>query len=273
MRITYPGFLGWWKTFDDGLHDGTVPKKIDRYRFVKGAHERWITKILNRFLRYLTGQALMAEVQRAKHTVSIFPQKGNSDAGEIPDHEVPGTEKDELLRDSHGAAKSPKLKGTGLGSDAEIQFSPGKWSRLVGSSGLHGPGANADEVLFHEMVHSSRDLNGKASLIAVNKKFDNEEEFLAIVIDNIYLSEKGQTDLVRNHSFQDQPKALRHPEKFLDDPTINPKPRVLLERFRKRQHLFFQSLATIKPAAAKFNPVRQFNDEVLAWYANRRRKP
>jgi len=51
-----------------------------------------------------------------------------------------------------------------------------------------------DEVLFHEMVHAGR-------LLGHDDGSDDEEEYFAILIANIYISEKGKSfsSLRRTH--------------------------------------------------------------------------
>ena len=49
-----------------------------------------------------------------------------------------------------------------------------------------------DEVLFHELVHAARYLGGdfKKTPIPKMPEYDNEEEYFAVLITNIYISEK-----------------------------------------------------------------------------------
>jgi hypothetical protein len=146
----------------------------------------------------------------------------------------------------------PNRTGTGRGSDAEIYFSP---ERLRPG----GPGFKADEVLFHEMVHAVRAIHGvSTSTFRMGGGYDNEEEFVAVVVTNVYLSEKKQTALRANHGRG----ALRDPANFLDSPDVPPPgARGLLSIVRLNQPRFFASLAAIEPKEAAFNPLRQLADE------------
>jgi hypothetical protein len=87
-------------------------------------------------------------------------------------------------------------KGTGKGSSVHIYFSPDK-------SAMHGkPSWEADEVLLHEMVHALRKMQGKSNPIPTEntlQKYDNEEEFLAIVVTNVYMSVNNKTRLAADH--------------------------------------------------------------------------
>ena len=60
-------------------------------------------------------------------------------------------------------------------------------------------------------------------------RYENEEEYLAVVITNIYLSEKwGGTDWLR--SGHDNPRKLTDPDEFLDNSEgIDYPPRALIQ--------------------------------------------
>jgi hypothetical protein len=162
--------------------------------------------------------------------------------------------------------------GSGRGSDVAINFSPEIWG-VFSESPTHrpgrcatncqqptGPGSQADEVLCHELVHTGRIMRGLHYRLNVNRGYDNEEEFLAVVITNVYLAEKGQMHLRGSHKGH---TYLDHPEKFLDNAQhVNLSPRMLLERLRLTQSSLFQLLADIGPPQAWFNPVRDYSDEL-----------
>ena len=81
--------------------------------------------------------------------------------------------------------------GSGKGSDVVVFFSPEQFDIEIPQD---GPGYETDAVLFHELVHVSRQLRGKMTGLPVTGvgNFGNEEEYLATVITNLYLSEKGK---------------------------------------------------------------------------------
>jgi hypothetical protein len=87
--------------------------------------------------------------------------------------------------------------GTGQGSDVEIRYSP--W---MFNSGAGGPGTNdPDEILLHEMVHGLRQMGGQSTCWGMKENYDTSEEFVAILVTNIYRSESGRTDLRADHRF------------------------------------------------------------------------
>ena len=160
------------------------------------------------------------------------------------------------------AADGSNLVATGNGASAEIFFSP---ERLKS----RGPGKKTDEMLFHELVHSVRAIQGvRTSGFKMEGDYDNEEEFAAVVVTNVYLSEKKQTELQQNHGRD----VLKNPDKFLDSPDVPPPgARMLLGGFRLRQPAFFASLAVLDRHTAAFNPFRQLAEETTR--AGRRTTP
>src|SRR5262249_2212673 len=104
--------------------------------------------------------------------------------------------------------------GTGTGSDVLIRYSPDTWK----GASADKPGSDGPEILFHEMCHGVRQMNGKmyCSSMADNPGYDTYEEFFAIVVSNMYRSEKGMNVLRKDHGgFQPLPPELTDPDKFL----------------------------------------------------------
>jgi hypothetical protein len=112
------------------------------------------------------------------------------------------------------------LKGTGDGSDVHINFTPDTRGRGGCGGGFYG--SLPDEVLLHEMVHALRHMQGKSNPIPTEdalRKYDNEEEFLAIVVSNVYMSAKNKTQLRADHwGFKALDSALTTSAGFLADP-------------------------------------------------------
>jgi Effector protein len=90
-----------------------------------------------------------------------------------------------VVRDAVGRM----MFGTGGGSNSVIWYTAGMWNEKHRPS---GPGHQPDEVLHHELVHASRQMRGVMNEMPVNKGYDDMEEYLAVVLTNIYLSDKGQ---------------------------------------------------------------------------------
>ena len=65
-----------------------------------------------------------------------------------------------------------------------------------------GPGSQPDEVLCHELVHALRMTQGKANSIPTDDKmrlYDSEEEFLAVLTTNVYMSANNELLLRASH--------------------------------------------------------------------------
>jgi hypothetical protein len=149
-----------------------------------------------------------------------------------------------------------KERATGGGSDVRIRFSPGTWGTGPQSCFGGNYGSRADEVLLHEMVHASRYMHGRVNPIPTEDNslfgYNNEEEFLAVVTANVYISSKGGTQL-RAH--QTGHTALNAPFNtsvgFLSDP-MN---RKIMNIHRLTWTSEFLGLSRV--VSAKFNPFRE----------------
>jgi hypothetical protein len=58
----------------------------------------------------------------------------------------------------------------------------------------HSPGQTPDQILCHELLHAARYLGGdyKKTPIPKMPEYENEEEYFAVLVTNIYSSEKGR---------------------------------------------------------------------------------
>jgi hypothetical protein len=100
------------------------------------------------------------------------------------------------------------ITGTGEGSSVEIAFDPDSYTETCVK---RGAASQPDDVLFHEMVHALRMMQGKYNQVPAGKAstaisfYDDEEEFLAIVATNVYLSQKDAAAPLRgNHHDHDK---------------------------------------------------------------------
>jgi hypothetical protein len=278
ILVAYPGFMQWLLDFDDHTpkqltHDLHILRfALERYRQMKSGYEFRIKRELRMISARRTGNAILNEIRASSgRTVSIQPYLANDD----DDYNADVEDRDDAGATAKGMPILDKYdrtigSGSGEGSDVDLNFSPEIWGvysesplqrgRYATPAKPTGPASQPDEVLFHELVHSGRDLRGVSYTLAVTQHYGNEEEFLAVVITNIYLAEKGQVNLRDSHMGH---QVLAHPEKFLDNvQNVNPSPRRLLERFRGIQPCLFESLASINVEIAWFNPVQDYKVEV-----------
>lgn len=118
---------------------------------------------------------------------------------------------------------------------------------------LH-PGWGPDEVLFHEMVHAGRILGNNDGPL-------KEEEYFAVLVANIYISEKGKSfkDLRYQYEALSRSMTEAEVEPFVYLLQINEKKKEnhydLVEKFC-RQHPRVAPM--IAKAPAKFNPIRDY---------------
>ncbi len=149
--------------------------------------------------------------------------------------------------------------GTGAGSNVKIFFDPDGFMQS-NCVNLTGAGSQIDEVLFHEMVHALRYMQGKSKCIPTdNVRYDHEEEFLAIVVTNVYISAAGGSLLRADHqNFATLKPPLTTSSGFLSDPE-NLK---LMNINRLTWTETFMALSGV--VSAPFNPFLELSHR-LAW--------
>jgi hypothetical protein len=151
--------------------------------------------------------------------------------------------------------------GTGEGSTVHIYYTPG----VSGGSSCAGDGiygSLGDEVLFHEMVHALRMTQGLLNPIPTEdslRGYNNQEEFLAIVATNVYISAKPSTQLRADH------RGFRRLQPPLDTSVgfmANRANYYLMQRHSVLWRPTFQELARAGHARRPvFNPFRQMEFE------------
>jgi hypothetical protein len=122
----------------------------------------------------------------------------------------------------------------------------------------HSPGMKPDEVLCHELMHAARYLGGDAKTTPIPSMpdYENEEEYFAILVSNIYSSEKGRgvESFRKSHHITDKPEMTvveAAPFVFLTEGDNHR----LIAKFCS-QHPVIAPMIAAAPAA--FNPIRDF---------------
>ena len=169
----------------------------------------------------------------------------------------PATDKD----DRYDQQEHKVGAGTGEGSDVKIYFTPLPSGGSSCGGGAYG--SLPDEVLFHELVHALRAMQGKLNAIPTEgglRGYNNEEEFLAVVASNVYISAKPSKQLRADHRGHQPLKPPRDTSAgFLADPET----RDLMKLYQLTWRPTFQELASaghsLRPV---FNPFRQLEDEL-----------
>jgi Effector protein len=262
VAVRYPAFPMWLFRFDD-LMKMPLAVSINSYRFQREKHQKdVIDELVNIHVRK-SGQALFKETERTGMTVYIEPYWSFGKTA---------YKNDNALFEQLGPNATAEQEGdpdAGGQSDSLISFTPSMWGKpgfdpttslSTGTSGISGPGSEPDEVLFHEMVHATRYMHGVSGERAVNKGYENQEEFFAVVLANIYLAEKGRMDLRASHHGH---HTLMNPLAFLENTqNITPTPRVLMQQLHDEQRRFFKELGSISERVAWWNPVRSYGREI-----------
>ena len=235
------------------------------YRSDRADYLRDVKSRLNQIQRRLTGAALLAEIAATNWDLDITPNReSHVNSHTIANNDAQATARGKLIDYDDPDDLSV---GKGGGSDSTIQFTPGMYTGSVMAKEAKAP----DEVLFHEMVHASRQMRGVHDDLPVNAGYRNQEEYLAIVLTNIYMSEKGQWRFRASHGHWDADEVPKGANALLQGGDadwflrnvqhVNLSPRQLMENFKRSQPLFFSALAHLPPERPKFNPVRQYFKE------------
>jgi hypothetical protein len=124
----------------------------------------------------------------------------------------------------------------------------------------HYTAMQPDEILFHELVHAARYLGGdyKKTPIPEMPDYDNEEEYFAVLVTNIYMSERGRSFA----SFSKSHRLRRKPE--MNEQEADPWAFLLEDDNYRLVEKFCKQHPTIAPmiahAPADFNPIRDYYD-------------
>ena len=177
-------------------------------------------------------------------------------------------------------------KGTGQGTDVDIFYDP--WMFGWGGSVMSNPAyrlafhpnqlrsnpnflryyptrpcVSPSAALFHEMVHAFREMRGHSyngRTMGRRAGYENEEEFFAIVLTNIFVSDPttpvAVRDLRHDHDGHDWlPPAQATSSGFLADPANQR----LLTKFIMQEPGLVNDLLNVK---ASFNPIRQLKQNM-----------
>ena len=109
----------------------------------------------------------------------------------------------------------------------------------------------------HEMVHGLRQIRGTTDshTPADSPNMDTVEEFMAIVVSNVYRSELKRPGLrADHHGFAALPAAQEDPGVFLKQPAKSGESNLSrMKQFKKDNPDFFEDL---KKSPARFNPFK-----------------
>jgi hypothetical protein len=270
IDIAFPGFFEWLEFLDSGPANASIAAQVAAFRHAAADSAERVTKVLNAiFFNSLSGAALFREIDRGNdNTLTVRPTYYKFDDSKPGKQN--GSEGD-LAEVTNDADADDATNGNGADATVfvgELMLSPkGIVSQLTSSLVAGEP---ADESLFHELVHAASMLNGtlrdRDTRLPFSHKHDpygvdDEAEFLAVHITNIFRQEKGRKALRFNHRLGQE---FAGPDVLYAYPNMVPTPRSIVRRFQHLQHGFFTALADIPAFKAKSNLMREFRDKVLA---------
>jgi hypothetical protein len=251
----YPTFDDWSRLYSPPASWGGPQYNQALYADMRSGHERSVMAELSRIFTWATGRAVLAEMNADPSlTVRILPfdfappdgnravTRAHSQGGEAPEGMPRCGARASGKRYCDTDDDDNILYGTGTGSGADIFFT------------AHHATPFPDETLLHELVHASRKVKALAYRMPISGGYGNQEEFLAMVVQNIYRSEKGRSGMFDYHG------APIDPDSFLDT-NLRPPPRTVLALFRDRQPSLYAALLNVN---ASFNPIRQLDAEYKA---------
>lgn len=309
VSISYYSMPDWLAIFELGPKY-VGPRRFDavahEYKFVGEKFQGKVAALLDAIAGTGSGAALLREIAAAgRRSLRIMPHwhwkqtlmsgpRNSSPRPLYPGNKLAGVVMGTRpnLADAY-ARRAPVLDenrnptgevGTGRGASVVLFYSPEDWEF---KDGTDGPGFEPDEVLFHELVHVTRDLRGVRTQRPVDGAgdFGNEEEYLATVIANLYLSEKGKA-LRGVYSDQSSPprrveiegrtrlwvvapppkgwSTLKDPDTWYAHPgKVSVTPRELMGRLEGAQGDFYRALRDLPDGKPKFNPIKQHHREGL----------
>jgi hypothetical protein len=176
------------------------------------AYEKSVLEHLNKLWDTWTGWAVLRGILDTTKTVIIVPYSA-------------ADRKERGRRNAY--ARGTSSRGA---CDSEVHYSPEEFQGPLPSCFYRqapaGPclvpshyaqNVGPDDYLVHELVHSLRQMRGQLNLVPTRTMgYENQEEYFAILLQNIYASEKGLTILRRDHYGDGPlPKSLSTSETFL----------------------------------------------------------
>ena len=307
ISLLYYSMPDWLAVFEFGprhIRQRKFDSIAHEYKFVAQTYRNKVAKLLDCVAKFGSGRALLQEIAAVgRHTVRIMPHmhwkqanlagprnssprpvKPGEKLADVVDGTLPNTVEAyakgaPILDDNRN--RTGEI-GTGRGSNVVLFYSPEDWEH---KDSTDGPGFEPDEVLFHELVHVTRDLRGFHTGLPVEGDFGNEEEYLATTIANLYLSEKGKrlrgvynsppergrtrdvkiAGQTRFRVIDPPPKdwaVMQDPDNWYHRPSkVSMSPPELIQRFSDTQKGFYLALRQLPDGKPKFNPVKQHFQE------------
>ncbi len=239
--------------------DGTGTKSYP----APATYENAVVSLLRNIHKSHTGAAVFEEFElRSHHLMKIIPLENVLNAFASGDDYDRASERGRAERSGADGsllknAAGHNIIGKGGGSNSTVSFNPLTWTNYCSQQKKgHKCGAHPDEILFHEMIHATRQMRGIFNPLPLGFLYDTEEEFYAILIANMYASETGRKIDIRadhhtfNHMVTDT-NELFLPKKDAADYRYR-----LIAKFVQKEARLAAGLARLKHVP--FNPVRRY---------------
>jgi hypothetical protein len=242
--------------------DEVLRQREARVRTEADRYEQAVLGVLIQVSQWKSGRAVLNEIARHGKPVKItprLPRHGKWDnAWARAEERTDATRKHRLLRQPDGTPSAGRSRGTGAGSGVEITYITQKLTDLLNRSLAvkvpsikgHAPETLAfeDEILVHELAHAMRMVSGFETRRRVPGQpgYGNIEELVAIVVANVYRSERKRHG-VRNNDHAAWDVMFVDGKNFLKI-QFN---RWHLQRFSRQHPAFARELSAVN---AYFNP-------------------
>jgi hypothetical protein len=233
-------------------------------------YQHAVLPLLERMYQSRTGRAVFHEFTRhathsAAHLMTIIPYElvalnAYAQATDLLHATLKGQVErsganGQILTDAQGKS----ITGLGGGSDSNVSFTPIIWTKYCNQNKhAHRFGAQPDEILFHEMVHATRQMRGVFDPQPLGFLYDTEEEFYAILLANIYASESGRAVDIRSdhHGFEHMTTDTN--AKFLPKKDPTDYRYRLVEKLIREEPRMAHELNMLKHVP--FNPIRRYHE-------------
>jgi hypothetical protein len=251
---------------DDGTGKPNPPAAAARY-------EREVIAMRNKIAAQPFGARWLDIAGNNAEPIIIVPTSATNEAVAQTFANIP----ERPDRESDALAPGFTPEATGRGTPVRVKFNT---TALVG--GLMG--ASAEVLLIHELTHAYRSAAGRFSPALMNtlvapsrptadvaKRFPNWEEWLSVVVENVYAAESGKM-LLRGNWDVLYPSTLTSPAyyKFWDIPGAPSKSdsETFAEDYapaiRRLMQLESQLYQAIRVSNAWFNPVRDYERQLFS---------
>ena len=207
--------------------------------------EKWKNSVIAQLqvlLQSSAGSALFRSMKRMAQWIDVYPLT-------------------RIECNAHGGFPGTRVIN-GRSYQAQLQYNPDVYmsGSLCHIRRHRSFGREPDQVLFHELVHAHRAaswlLPHHEKLIAGLSGYQNEEEFLAVVLTNIYISEtKGKGLRADYFSYDELEGPLNSSIGFF---ASSPQVLRILTEFAKDQVFLFDEMAKVK---AQFNPLAVMKEQ------------